>query len=54
MAEFCKECFINNILNSSDKEKYDNGYLRIVMFNEPDLCEGCGEILPVVNYIEEN
>ena len=54
MAEFCKECFINRILSSSEKEKYNKRHLKIVMFNEPDLCEGCGEILPVVNYIEEN
>ena len=51
MAEFCKKCFIDNLLNSSERMDYENGKLKLVMFEEPDFCEGCGEIVPVVNYV---
>ena len=42
MAEFCRECFYRMIGNRDD---------RLVMSEESDLCEGCGEIKPVVLYV---
>lgn len=54
MAEFCKKCFIKKLLTSSEREDYNNGKLKIVMLEGSDFCEGCGEVAPVVNYIEEN
>ena len=42
MAEFCKECAERH-LGVSKKE-----LRRAVMSAEPDLCEGCGQIKPVV------
>lgn len=51
MAEFCKKCFIDNILISSERAEYENGKLKIIMFEEDDFCEGCGKIAPVVNHI---
>lgn len=41
MAEFCKECFLN-------KENE-----QIVMSEDDDLCEGCGEFKPVVVKIKK-
>lgn len=40
MAEFCKKCFIR-IEGNKDEDK-------IVMSSSDDLCEGCGEVKPVV------
>jgi hypothetical protein len=40
MTEFCKECFL----------KFDNiqENEQIIMSEDDDLCEGCGEFKPVV------
>ena len=42
MAEFCKDCAKKD-LGMTDKE-----LKHAVMSDEPELCEGCGEIKPVV------
>ena len=41
MAEFCRECF---------KTKIEPGALdkHIIVSEDEDLCEGCGEFKPVV------
>ena len=46
MAEFCKECFIDHLHRSEDEVK------RIILSNEPDLCEGCGQYKKVVTRIQ--
>lgn len=46
MAEFCRECFINHLGPSQDEID------RIVMSEEYDLCEGCGNWGPYVDYID--
>lgn len=42
MAEFCKECFMREIASDGTTED------MLVMSDEPELCEGCGQIKPVV------
>lgn len=42
MAEFCKDCFAK-YRGGAEKE-----LRRAVMSGEPDLCEGCGQMKPVV------
>lgn len=42
MAEFCKECFLKFIWHTPSDGT------QIILSEEPDLCEGCGEIKPVV------
>ena len=44
MAEFCKECFKRVIAVPSDGITDD----MLVMSEEVDFCEGCGEWKPVV------
>lgn len=51
MAEFCKKCFVEKILNTSEQMDYYKGKLKIIMFEDSDFCEGCGEIAQVVNYV---
>ena len=51
MAEFCRECFIDKLLTASERADYESGKLKIVMFETPDFCEGCQEIIPIVNYV---
>ena len=41
MAEFCLECF--NKLNDTNYKKAD-----VILTRDLDLCEGCGEMKPVV------
>ena len=41
MAEFCKQCFIN-----IEPEYVKNK--EIVVSEDDDFCEGCGEFKPVV------
>lgn len=50
MAEFCKECFRKKILTSEENRKLKDE--QIIMFEVQGLCEGCGEIKELVNYIE--
>ena len=47
MAEFCKECFIENLCASEDEVK------RIVVSEDECLCEGCGKIKRYVEYIAD-
>ena len=49
MAEFCKDCFKKYLLSSEDRERIKDE--NIVMFPTKDLCEGCGEIKSVVDYV---
>ena len=49
MAEFCKDCFKKYLLSSEDRERIKDE--NIVMFPIEDLCEGCGEIKSVVDYV---
>ena len=44
MAEFCFDCFINEVADSSDIFTKDD----ILMSEESELCEGCGEEKNVV------
>lgn len=53
MAEFCKDCFINYLLDNKDRKAYENGKLKIKMSKETDLCEGCGKMKPVVVTVEK-
>ena len=46
MAEFCADCAKKH-LGFTDEEMR-----RAVMSDDPELCEGCGEIKPVVEYIK--
>lgn len=48
MAEFCKKCFVENLLDSNERELYEDGKLVIIETTDKDLCEGCGEYKPVV------
>lgn len=48
MAEFCKECFVNKLLNSKEQKLYKEGKIEIVESIDNDYCEGCGKIVPVV------
>lgn len=50
MAEFCKECFKRHILTSKEREEIKDE--QIIMHPIKDLCEGCGEIKFVVDYID--
>ena len=49
MAEFCKDCFKKYLLSSEDRERIKDE--NIIMFPTKDLCEGCGEIKSVVDYV---
>ena len=49
MAEFCKDCFKKYLLSSEDRERIKDE--NIIMFLTKDLCEGCGEIKSVVDYV---
>ena len=44
MAEFCKECFIKNIAVPLDNTTDE----MLIMSEEVEFCEGCGEIKPIV------
>lgn len=46
MAEFCKECFLDKICAPSDKMDES----RLIMSEELDFCEGCGNVDFVVVY----
>ena len=46
IAEFCKHCFLTQ-LNPNENE--DN----LVMTEDLDLCEGCGNITNVVLYVKD-
>ena len=48
MEEFCKKCFVKQILTTNEQRKYRNGEIKIVESNYNDLCEGCGKIKPIV------
>lgn len=45
MAEFCRDCFIKFLCPTPPDID------RIVMTDDDDFCEGCGEYKPVVEYI---
>lgn len=47
MAEFCKDCFIEHLHPTASE------ICRIVMSEEEDYCEGCGQFKPFVLYIKD-
>ena len=47
MAEFCKECFLKYIWHTPSEGT------RIVVSENSDFCESCGEIKPIVLYVKE-
>ena len=48
MAEFCKRCFIDRLMDSRDQTLYKQEKITLVMSEDNDFCEECGKILPVV------
>ena len=48
MAEFCKECFIEVLMDSRDQALYEQGNITLVVSKDNDFCERCGKVLPVV------
>ena len=42
MAEFCRDCFIRYVGGTEAELR------RAVISEEPELCEGCGRLLPIV------
>ena len=48
MAEFCEKCFVEKLLNPTEQMLYDAHKIVIQLTEQPEFCEGCGEILPVV------
>ena len=50
MAEFCKDCFRTKLLTYSENQTIKDE--QIIMFEEKGLCEGCGEIKELVNYVD--
>ena len=50
MAEFCKDCFRSKLLTIRENEIITDD--RIIMFEDEGLCEGCGEIKPLVHYLK--
>ena len=53
MAEFCKQCFIEHIMNSREQALVEQEKITFVLSENNDLCEGCGEFLPVVIQVIE-
>ena len=43
MAEFCKECYL--------KYLHTGESVRLKLSKYPDLCEGCGQLKPVVERV---
>ena len=48
MAEFCKECFIKHLKPTKEEEEH------IILSEEVDFCEGCGNYDYVVEGIDLN
>lgn len=46
MAEFCRSCYWKYIAHGDER------YTRLITSDKPELCEGCGEVKPVVIYAE--
>lgn len=44
MAEFCKECFVRELMLEQDKRDYKLGKLKLEMSEDCDYCEGCGKL----------
>lgn len=45
MAEFCLECFNEYVLPDGYRKRREKD---VTLSREPELCEGCGKIKPVV------
>lgn len=54
MAEFCRRCFIDKMLDYREQEEYDAGELTVQMSDDDDLCEACGSIGPIVERVVYN
>lgn len=54
MAEFCKKCFVEQMLTSAEQKEYKNGKLIVVTTADDDIdcCESCGAIGPVVDRVQ--
>lgn len=50
MAEFCKECFIRDMLTTKEQNDYHQGKLEIKTTEDDDVefCESCCEYKPFV------
>lgn len=44
MAEFCKECYVKELMLERDKRNYKSGKLKLEMSEDYDYCEGCGKL----------
>ena len=44
MAEFCKECYVKELMLERDKRDYKSGRLNLEMSEDCDYCEGCGKL----------
>lgn len=44
MAEFCKECYVKELMLESDKKDYKSGKLKLEMSEDYDYCEECGKL----------
>lgn len=47
MAEFCKECFLTKMAPGTNPD-------NLVISEEADLCESCGELKPIVLEVKED
>ncbi|MCM1167220.1 MAG: hypothetical protein NC299_18020 [Lachnospiraceae bacterium] len=54
MAEFCKKCFVEQILTTDEQKKYRNGKIKITESSYDDFCEGCEKIKPIVLEVRDN
>lgn len=44
MAEFCKECYVKELMLEKDKKDYKSGKLKLEMSDDYNCCEGCGKM----------
>jgi len=56
MAEFCKDCFPNSLMITSEQEQLAQGKLKLIMSTDNDitLCEGCCNITHYVIAVAES
>ena len=53
MAEFCEKCFKEHLMTSSEQRLVDAGKVNLFLSDWNDLCEGCGQIVPVVIRVQK-
>ena len=54
MAEFCEKCFKEHLMTSSEQRLVDAGKVNLFLSDWNDLCEGCGQIVPVVIRVQKS